>query len=141
VPPPPEFHGSFARTAKSATRARKILRNLAKTWLSGQQLIDFEVAIGEALANAVEHGGGDSLTVTCNRDAERIVVEIKDEGTGFAADRAKLSAAPAGAPRGYGLFIMHKIADEVEILEGGTRLRLVKYIPFADSAEGDAQVG
>ena len=140
MPPPPEFQGSFARTAESATRARKILRNLAKTWLDGQTLVDFEVAIGEALANAVEHGGGDSLLVSCRRDADRIVVDIKDEGTGFAADRIRVTRAPSGAPRGYGLFIMHKIADEVEILDGGTRLRLVKKIPFAGSAQSDSQV-
>ncbi len=97
----------------------------ARAWLRGRDLSDFEAAIGEVLANAVEHGGGDSVTVECYFDSGKVIAEIRDCGGGFLPPAA-IEAPLRGAPRGYGLFIMHCLLDEVHFLEGGRMLRLIK---------------
>jgi anti-sigma regulatory factor (Ser/Thr protein kinase) len=96
-------------------------------WLGDEDLVSFEMALGEALANCVEHGGGPSLAVTCWRDDASLVAEIRHEGRGFEPP-ATVAAPPQGALRGYGLFIMHAVLDRIEFLEGGRGLRLSKRI-------------
>jgi anti-sigma regulatory factor (Ser/Thr protein kinase) len=108
-----------------ARRARCAITAFAKTWLSGRDLTDFEGAIGEVLANAVEHSGGAEISVECYVDSERVVAEIQDHGAGFLPPAA-IRVPAGGAPRGYGLFIMHRLLDEVEYLDNGCKLRLVK---------------
>ncbi len=91
----------------------------------GRDLTDFESAVGEVLANSVEHGRGTKITVECYSDSRRVVAEIQDYGAGFLPPPT--SEAPAGgAPRGYGLFIMRRLLDEVEFLDNGCKLRLIK---------------
>jgi anti-sigma regulatory factor (Ser/Thr protein kinase) len=95
--------------------------------LHGDDLSGFELASGEALANCVEHAGGPTLVVVCWCDRGRLTAEIWHQGRGFVPPAA-VSAPPAGAPRGYGLFIMHELLDAIEFIDGGRGLRLVKEI-------------
>ncbi|HEY2473368.1 MAG TPA: ATP-binding protein [Candidatus Cybelea sp.] len=64
------------------TRAEALV-DFAATWLTGDDLIGFELASGEALANCVEHGGGPTLLVECWRDRGRLTAEIRHQGRGF----------------------------------------------------------
>jgi serine/threonine-protein kinase RsbW len=82
---------------------------------------DVLTAVGEAVANAVEHAydpkhpGEVSLVAKNEHDA--LVVEIRDSG------RFQVRGRTPG--RGHGLNIMHAIADSVSIdKSGGTRIRL-----------------
>ncbi len=119
------YRGSFPASPIGARRARCAVTTFAKAWLSGRDLNDFETAVGEVLANAVEHGGGESVTVECYFESGKVVAEIRDRGGGFLPPAA-FQAPLGGAPRGYGLFIMHCLLDEVQFLDGGRTLRLVK---------------
>jgi anti-sigma regulatory factor (Ser/Thr protein kinase) len=97
-----------------------------------QLLDDIEAAVGEGLANAVEHGHRDDggFEVSARRDGEVLVVEIKDSGRGF--DHATVCAGappPVEALRGFGTFIMRELMDDVGYTEFGTRLRLIKRLP------------
>lgn len=122
------FQGRFQCSADGARRARKLVINFATTWLAGDELVGLELACGEALANCVEHGGGPILAVDCWCADESLTVEIRHQGRGFEPPQA-VQAPPRGALRGYGLFIMHQVLDEVEFLEGGRGLRLRKNLP------------
>jgi anti-sigma regulatory factor (Ser/Thr protein kinase) len=104
------------------------LAAIASQWLAGDDLLDFELAVGEALANAVEHGGGGVVHVSCGYERGRVVAEIQDYGAGFGR-AGPPSRPPNGAVRGYGLFIMNRIVDEVEFMDDGRRLRLMKDAP------------
>jgi len=119
------YEGSFQCSPIGARQARCAIKSFARTWLSGRDLSDFEAAVGEVLANAVEHGGGPMITVECYFDSGRVVAEIQDHGAGFLPPAA-IEAPSGGALRGYGLFIMHRLLDEVEFLDSGCKLRLVK---------------
>jgi anti-sigma regulatory factor (Ser/Thr protein kinase) len=85
---------------------------------------DVELAVAEAVANAVLHafgGRGDGL-ITVRAEIEgpdRLVVEIVDDGSG-------MTTQARSARAGFGLPIIGELADSVEIQTGdhGTRLML-----------------
>ena len=119
------FRGRFPCSADGARRARKRVVHFAMQWLGGDELIDLELACGEALANCVEHGCGRVLTIDCSYDDGMLITEIRQRGTSFVPPKA-VAAPPHGALRGYGLYIMHQVLDGIELLEGGKGLRLLK---------------
>ena len=121
------YLGSFPCTAAGARRARALLKQFAQSVLTPRELQDFEAAMGEALANAVEHGQGSALSVSCWSEPGAIVTEIVHDGRGFLPP-SRVALPPGAAPRGYGLFIMHQLLDEIEFLDDGRRLRLVKRV-------------
>ena len=124
----PQYKETFACTPTDARRARKALARFADEWLQGTDSSDFETAVGEALANAVEHGKCSYLTVDCVYAQEKLVAEIAQNGRGFQPPRGRRAPAQ-GSDRGYGLFIMHSVLDRLEFYENGTRVRLVKRAP------------
>lgn len=78
----------------------------------------FEVAVGEALANAVKHGsrGRADASVTCEVEGEgrALLIRILDEGDGFTPRPIPLPDASAvdiaDVPEsGYGLPIIHTV--------------------------------
>jgi anti-sigma regulatory factor (Ser/Thr protein kinase) len=125
---PPHYNETFACTPTEARRARKAVVQFAAPWLQGTASSDFETAVGEALANAVEHSHCSHLTVDCVYARERLIAEIVQDGIGFEPPRNQRAPAQ-GAERGYGLFIMHSVLDRLEFYENGTRVRLVKRAP------------
>jgi len=93
-------------------------------------LDDVESAVGEALANAVEHGkceGADGFEVWATFESDQLVIEIKDYGAGFDCERALEKANPDSCGnRGFGIFLMRELMDEVAYSERGSRIQLVK---------------
>jgi anti-sigma regulatory factor (Ser/Thr protein kinase) len=122
--------------------ARRDVVEVAKACgFSGQSLADIEVAVGEGLANAVEHGyrGEGGFEVAVRRDEYALVVEIKDSGRGF--DHGTVCSRtrpPIEALRGFGTFIMRELMDEIHYTEFGTRLRLLKRLPTGATHERSA---
>ncbi|HEY6327537.1 MAG TPA: ATP-binding protein [Candidatus Cybelea sp.] len=127
------YQKSFPCSPIGARQARCAVRTFAATWLSGRDLNDFEAAVGEVLANAVEHSRGEAIAVECYFDSGKVIAEIQDRGRGFPAPAAIVAPA-GGALRGYGLFIVHCLLDKVEYLDGGRTLRLVKAAPSSESS-------
>lgn len=127
---PASYRKSYPQTRASVGEARRAIVTFAQACgFNGQTLDDIEVAVGEALANAVEHGCRErgSFEVFVDRDAHVLGVEIKDSGRGFDYQRAySCSLPPAESSRGFGTFIMRELMDGIEYSERGTRLRLTK---------------
>ncbi|HTV75169.1 MAG TPA: ATP-binding protein [Candidatus Acidoferrales bacterium] len=130
----PRYHAEFSNAYESVGRARHALVHFARyAGLSGVALQDFETAMGEALANAVEYGGP-SFTVSARLTNGVLNVELADGGKGFQGwSETERARPPSGAPRGFGIFLMRALMDRVEYSEGGSRLRLSKTVPFATS--------
>lgn len=105
-------------------------------------LFDIKVALGEALANAIRHGapavGEGVIGVRVVAYADRVVIEVEDNGAGFDG-----SHSPEGdlyAPSGRGIMFMRALTDRVEFEEsslGGTLVRLVKHRSAVAPAEKD----
>ena len=115
---------ALPRTRPAASFARHLLLDWVSRWVSHGTLADVEYAVGEALANSAEHGGGSMVTLSCWRDAEKVVVEISNRGGGF--EPTLRDANQRLKDRGFGLYLMHALSDGVEFFDGGRRVRLHK---------------
>ena len=127
-----EFWARFPNTRRAAAFARRsLIAHIAAYGYADGDLADIETAVGEALANAAEHGHrtdtGFEVRVSLERD--RIVIEVQDEGSGFALAGADALKPSHDAPRGFGIYLMRHLMDEVHYDERGTCVRLTKRLP------------
>ncbi|MGW3300939.1 ATP-binding protein [Streptomyces rubiginosohelvolus] len=127
------------REAASVPLARRFLLGTMETaGVDPDISFDLSVALSEACANAVEHGGdrtvlgepGDSGTgrpsadsgqyrVTAYLDGEKCRIEVSDSGPGFPARRALRPAAhppqaDTDAESGRGLDLIQQLSDHVQ---------------------------
>ena len=96
---------------------------------SSDELIEIEIALGEGIANAVEHGAttADSFfEVRCTFTGAEIIAEVADRGPGF--DEAMVHRNTPPSDRGHGISVIRAVADEVTYLDGGRVLRFVKRV-------------
>ena len=107
----------------SVTETRKRVGEYAE--VGGANRDDVELAVAEAVTNAVLHafGGREDGTIKVRAEMDgpdRLVVEIADAGSGIAAGGRSARA-------GFGLPIIGALADSVEIQTGdwGTRIVLL----------------
>ncbi|MEU1178740.1 ATP-binding protein [Streptomyces sp. NPDC005820] len=113
------------REAASVPLARRLLLGTMETaGVDPDVSYDLSVALSEACANAVEHGGeyarggpSEAYRVTAYLDGEKCRIEVADSGPGFTGDRPAPAPArmSADAEEGRGLFLIQELADHVHI--------------------------
>ena len=101
--------------------------------ISDQELEDFIFAVGEALANAIEHSRtSDVIEVHCQIEDDKILATIVDSGAGFSSDPTPSVSLPDTlTERGRGLPIMRRCTDifAVHSVPGrGTAVVLGRYL-------------
>ncbi|WP_077798110.1 ATP-binding protein [Streptomyces sp. JHA26] len=129
------------REAASVPLARRLLLGTMETaGVDPDISFDLSVALSEACANAVEHGGddepggpSDAYRVTAYLDGERCRIEVADTGPGFDAGASgrpggPARPVPADAEHGRGLCLIRELADHVHI--GGTPGRTGAVVSF-----------
>jgi serine/threonine-protein kinase RsbW len=93
---------------------------------------DVEIALREALANAVTHGNHENpqkhVHVTCRCEPEEVLIAVKDEGPGFDINKVADPTAPEniGAVHGRGICLMKALMDDVRFEDGGVVVRMRK---------------
>jgi serine/threonine-protein kinase RsbW len=94
---------------------------------------DIELALTEALANAVVHGAKSdpSKIIECDVacDEERgILIVVRDPGTGF--DPTTIANPCEGqniyANHGRGIYLINQLMDEVQFHKNGTEIHMLK---------------
>jgi anti-sigma regulatory factor (Ser/Thr protein kinase) len=127
------FRARFPCSFRSVGDARRRLVSFVQRYGFAPQVVaDIECAIGEALANAAEHGYRDGTTfdVHARIDGGNLVIDVQDDGPGFPhAAVLAVEEPPAGSPRGFGIFIMRSMMDEIAYSDRGRRLTLKKRLP------------
>ncbi len=116
----------------------RVARALEGAGLSSDQLERLKTAVAEATMNGIEHGNGNRpelpVELTVWRDAAEVVVTVTDLGGERPTQEADtevpdLAAKLAGLqrPRGWGLFLIQHMVDEVDDSTDGDRhtVRLV----------------
>lgn len=109
------------------------IRGMLRAWLSEQRVppdmsYDVTVAVGEAVANAVEHAYGaeaGEVEMTLFRSDTALTVSVHDRGNW---------RGPRGRGRGRGLPMMQKLASSVDVVttEDGTHIQLSWRLPRGD---------
>jgi len=95
--------------------------------------VDIEVALREALLNAMIHGNREDpgkrvyLRVCCRADGE-VSIAIRDEGAGFESGSVPDPTAPEHrlSTHGRGIYLMRALMDEVSFEEAGTVVHMRK---------------
>jgi serine/threonine-protein kinase RsbW len=92
-----------------------------------------ELALQEALANAVVHGAKEDPTkiveclVACEQDRGVIII-VRDPGPGF--DPSAIPSCTLGenvySNHGRGIFLINQLMDKVEFRRNGTEIHMVK---------------
>jgi anti-sigma regulatory factor (Ser/Thr protein kinase) len=92
-----------------------------------------ELALAEALSNAVVHGASSDPTkviecdVACDETHGMLIV-VRDPGPGF--DVSKLPDPCAGenifASHGRGIYLINQLMDEVQFHKNGTEIHMIK---------------
>ena len=123
----------FPSTLESISAAVTVIVEVARRCgCASDQEADLEIALREALANAVIHGNGKDerkgVFVRCYGGADKTLVLVRDEGAGF---EPKEIPDPRGNDRlqldhGRGLFLMRALMDQVEYRRRGCEVLLFK---------------
>ena len=122
-----------SKVAAISPFTEQLMRFILNFRMADGSEIDIEMALLEALANAVIHGNGDSscksvhVTCRCYMDGE-VSITVRDEGKGFDS-----SAVPDPTFRenllfthGRGIYLMKTLMDEVSFEEGGAVVMMRK---------------
>ncbi|MFI9808354.1 ATP-binding protein [Streptomyces sp. NPDC052301] len=110
------------REAASVPLARRLLIGTMETaGVDPEISYDLSVALSEACANAVEHGGdaahegsSEAYRVTAYLDGEKCRIEVADSGPGLTRV-PDLRPPRADAEHGRGLCLIRELADHVQI--------------------------
>lgn len=100
---------------------------------SDDQVMAVELAVQEALANAIRHGCKNDPTkqlqcvVTCDAAGEILIV-VRDPGPGFDRTRVANPLDPENVlkPGGRGVFLINELMDEVAFEDGGRVVQMRK---------------
>jgi serine/threonine-protein kinase RsbW len=134
------------REAASVPLARRLLLGTMETaGVDPDISYDLSVALTEACANAVEHGGAgadggssEAYRVTAYLDGEKCRIEVADSGPGFSRGHTPRPAAHADAEHGRGLCLIEQLADHVHIGNkpgrGGAVVSFDKMLKWRDNA-------
>jgi serine/threonine-protein kinase RsbW len=125
-----ELPGEPAAITPAVDRVLDLVR---ETGCAQGQEYAIELALREALANAVRYGCAHNpsekvqLSVSC--DAERgMLIVVRDPGPGF--DPAQVPSPIDGAQlfshHGRGIYLINQLMDRVEFDRGGTEIRMHK---------------
>ena len=124
---------SYPSTRQSITEAVNLILDVARRCgCDEDQEADMEIALREALANAVIHGNSEDeakkVFVRCYGGDAKTLVLVRDQGPGFEPldipdprknDRLQLD-------HGRGLFLMRELMDHVEYRREGREVLLFK---------------
>ena len=112
---------------------QRIMDSIREKDCAGGKEPAIELALSEALANAVVHGAKSdaSKIVECDVacDANRsLLIVVRDQGDGF--DPATIPSPLVGeniySGHGRGVYLITQLMDEVKFLKNGTEIHMIK---------------
>jgi serine/threonine-protein kinase RsbW len=111
----------------------KIMAAVGETGCAAGKEFEIEIALTEALANAVEHGcehdpnKNVEIWVGCDHD-RRLLIVVRDPGPGF--DPSEIPSPIEGEQvyreGGRGIYLINRLMDHVQHDRGGTEIRMMK---------------
>jgi anti-sigma regulatory factor (Ser/Thr protein kinase) len=106
------------RDASAAGQARRLVGDRVAAELGSEELDRARLLVSELVTNAVLHGLG-AITLRARLDADRLLVEVSDEGSGFERAIRQNDLEQLG---GWGLSIVDAEASRWGVHEGTTHV-------------------
>jgi len=111
----------------------QLIRFISRFREPGENTFDIELALREALANAIVHGNQQDIRKSvyvkcrCTADGE-VSITVKDEGTGFENDVVPDPTSPDNLllTHGRGIYLLKTLMDEVHFEQGGSVVHMRK---------------
>jgi serine/threonine-protein kinase RsbW len=116
----------------------RVMKIVTEMGCAAGREFEIELALREALANAVEHGSGHDpskeiqCAVACDHNRGMLIV-VRDPGPGF--DPASIPSPIRGqnlfSTGGRGIYLINQLMDEVRYEKGGTEIHMRNHPPTA----------
>jgi len=144
--PVAELHQSFPSQIKALSPfVEQLMHFIAKSRSLDGSEMDIEIALREALENAIVHGNrGDPdkrvyLTCRCTPDGE-VSITVQDDGQGFDTGTLPDPTEPENRLRtsGRGIYLTKALMDEVRFEKGGAIVYMRKKPNAGSAAERKA---
>ena len=112
---------------------QRIMESIREKDCAGGKEQAIELALSEALANAVVHGAKSDASkvvecdVACDQKRSLLIV-VRDPGEGFdpAAIPSPVLAENIYSGHGRGVYLITQLMDEVKFLKNGTEIHMIK---------------
>lgn len=130
--PPGMFHEHFAPGPQAVPRARHRLRTWLGTHLAGSpELAGDILMLANELTTNAERAARSAVDVHVRIEADRVTVDVSDDGEGFGGRLLPLAVPPPDAVAGRGMHIVSRLADQSIVRSGscGTLIRCIRYRP------------
>lgn len=142
MPDEHRFHVAIGSRFENIELVQVVLRDsLQQLGLDEDAQHWVDIAVREAVANAIKHGNEQNpnkqVQVDLSTEGEDLVIRILDEGTGFDPKAIDDPLAPENLlrPNGRGIFYMKSFMDDIQYgpgPQGGTVVTLRKRISKPD---------
>jgi serine/threonine-protein kinase RsbW len=138
-----ELKQSFSSQIEAISPFLEQLMHFIKSFRSGDGgEVDIEIAVREALANAVIHGNQEDpkkrvrVTSRCSDDGQ-VFITIRDEGRGFDSRTVPDPTTPENvlSSHGRGIYLMRMLMDEISFEQDGTVVKMCKRPSMGVNAE------
>jgi serine/threonine-protein kinase RsbW len=124
----------------------QVMRFIARFRVADGSSLEIELALREALANAIVHGNQEDphkpvcVKCRCSTDGE-VSITVEDEGRGFKSDAVPDPTSPDNRLRthGRGIYLMRASMDEVHFENGGSVVHMRKNPTAQPSAQRRTQ--
>lgn len=136
--PDPDNEGSFhvcvigSDQRETAVAKDAIIHELERHHYSEDTTFGIKLALEEALANAVKHGNradpDKKVTVSYAVSDEKVVIIVRDEGSGFKPENIPDCTEPERLPipNGRGIMLIRSYMDEVCYRDNGREIYFMK---------------
>ena len=111
----------------------------ARLGIAGDRASDLRTAVAEACVNAIEYGNrGDAgipVIITVSVDDHHLLIDVRDRALGATKPHigrmVDLQNPPTGPHANMGLFLIHHLVDEVDIVcrPTGTHIHMAMRLP------------
>jgi serine/threonine-protein kinase RsbW len=110
-----------------------VMDQIRKAQCAADKADALELALTEALANAVMHGAkaDPSKIIECDLmcdEAQRVLIVVRDPGQGFDLSSIPnpLSGERLHSDHGRGIYLINQLMDEVKFLKNGAEIHMLK---------------
>lgn len=109
----------------------QLMRFIVRFCPGDRSELDIQIALREALANAIVHGNHERpqkhvyVTCRCTTDGE-VSITVEDEGQGFEVEAVPTTPQDRRVTCGRGIYLMKRLMDEVHFERRGAVVHLRK---------------